>query len=326
MKISLPAIEQDITITLCFSYLNAEKEIPRCLKPWIPYVDYVAAVDGRYWTPLPPHLAKKYKSRYSTDKSYQVLKEVCGSDKLIHEDLYGTQMEKRQRCFDIAGELKSDIAIVFDSDDFIHPDYQDWDKFYKQLLAAFVLHEDELIFYMNAWIPSEELWPKQHNAVPSNMWRKYARIHKNPGNMRYAQSHYTWAKKDVTDDMINKWKWEHLNNETDMENPNNPYLLQHHILIDGVRVGTDRTLRDTAALEFGDGWAFQNMHWENYHYNIKPYVKYKGLHVMEEHPKLKGMNYYFNSNGQLTFYNKHGKQIDTTQYINDTQLVQEITS
>jgi hypothetical protein len=259
-------------IGLGYSYLNAEKETPRALDPWYDHVDHIIAIDGRYKTPLPPDLRKKYKSLYSTDNTEHILKTRYG-DKLTFLKYYATQMDKRQRCLDIAGELGCDYLIVWDSDDYIHPDYQDWHKFNKQLESV-LKYWDDRILYMWAWIPDEKLWSKQHNEIPSNIWRQYSRIHKDPGTMRYAQTHWTWASKDTTDDTINKWKW--TNPRLD-EIKDNPYYLQSNVTVDGIRLTTDRTLRSQSDLEFGDGWAYQQIHWEAFNYKLVPYLKSKGV-------------------------------------------------
>jgi hypothetical protein len=292
-----------------YSFLNGEKEHPRSLDPWYDHVDYIIAIDGRYRTPLPPHLRAKYNSPYSTDNSDHILKTRYG-DKLIYEKLYATQMKKRQRYLDIAGELKCDFLITWDTDDIVHPDpqYQNWDRFDKQLEAVKKYWTDDRIFYMWAWLPDETLWPKQYNEIASNVWRQYSRIHKDPGTMRYTHTHWTWTDKKTTDDQINKWVWSHRMLD---EIKDNPYYLQSNTTIDGVRFTTDRLLRTKDDLEFGDGWTFQQIHWESFIYKLVPYLKYKGM-------KCVGMDlpmekYYFRPAGQA----KNGEQIGQIVLIND---------
>jgi hypothetical protein len=285
------------------SYLNAEKEIPRCITPWISHVDYVIGVDGRYWTPTPPQMRGK-QPNYSTDNSYDVLEKICG-DKFIYDKFYGNQMDKRQRYLDIAGELGCDILIVMDSDETIHPDHQDWNRFDKQLEAVTTHWNDEM-FSMWVWIPDDKLWPRQWNAgIPSNSWKKYVRIHRNPGEQRYTQNHWTFVKKEITEEQIYEWRWSMPNVENDpalqMENP---YFLKENITLDGIRIRTDRTLRTNDQLDFGDGWAFQNMHWENFEFNVKPYVHHKGLSFEYEDLKkqIPYLEYYFDKEGYLIPY------------------------
>jgi hypothetical protein len=300
---------KDITIGLAYSYLDGEKEHPRALDPWYPRVDHIIAVNGRYRTPQTPEMRRKNMSNFSTDNSFDVLKSRYG-DKLTHQDYYGTQLEKRQKCFDIAGELGCDVVIVWDTDDIIHPDYQDWDRFYRQLAYVYEYNPSEYIFKMYCWIPSREKWSPQHNGVEANTWMKYDRIHRDPSNLRYAQNHCTWSMKNVTDEQINEWKWhpDHIN-RTDLECPFNKY---GNTVLDGVRFTTDRALRTKDQLEYGDGWAWQNMHWENYEFNVKPYVHHQGLKfeyegLLEQYPTLE---YYFDKDGRLVpYYLEKGKYV-----------------
>lgn len=244
---------------------------------------------------------------YSTDETEETLKRVCG-DKLVYERFSAEQMIKRQRCFDIAGELKCDFAIVFDSDDYIHPDYQDWNKFNGQLEAVLKHFTDDDLFYMWAWIPDEKLWPRQHNeGIKPNTWKRYVRIHKNPGQMRYVKNHFTWCKKDVTDKQINEWNWNPDNWTFDkdlnrsMPISDNPYILAAAINIDGIRFTTDRVFRSADSVKFGDGWAWQNLHYETYMYDILPAAKARGMKV-----GLEDYEYYFDENGKRCCYNKDG--------------------
>lgn len=259
-----------------YSYFNGEKEHTRALDPWYPQVDYIIALDGRYRTPLPPWVRAKQTSNYSTDGSEHVLK-TCYGDKLIHEKIYDTQIHKRQRYMDIAGELGCDYLIVWDSDDIIHPEYQDFDYFNKRLERELKPeHKHDRNYLMWAWIPDEATWSKQNNEVPSNIWNPYTRIHKNPGTMRYCQSHWTFCDKNVTDHEINLWKWK-KENLMKRDWTQNPYYIKSPNTIDGVRITTDRKLRTVSDLEWGESWSFQQIHYEVFHYELEPLCRHKGI-------------------------------------------------
>ena len=259
---------------LGLSCYNSAAEISRAVKPWLPHVDYVIAPDGKYWTPQSPEMKKHQLPDYSTDGTEDVLKEVCG-DKLIYKKLTAPQMEKRQYCLDVAGELNCDYLIVFDTDEFLDPQYQNWEMFDRHL-ELLLKHWDDRLFYMWIWIPSEEDWPKQHNEMPSNHWNKYLRIHKDPGSMRYALTHYTMCDKSVTDDQILEWRW---NNKRQDPIIDCPLLLHENMLVDGVRLTTNRKFRSKDMLEHGNNWAFQNLHYEIYHHGMLPLANKIGRRI-----------------------------------------------
>ena len=313
---------KDPKIAIGYSYLNSQYEHARSLDPWYnrPEVKYIIALNGRYRTPLPPSIRAKYTSKYSTDNSEHLLK-TRYADKIIHENLYATQMDKRQRYLDLAGELGCDYLIVWDTDDFIHPEYTDFDLFFKQLDATDRLWPNERIFYMFAWIPDEKLWSKQYNEIASNIWRQYSRVHKNPGTQRYAQSHWTFADKSHTDDIINKWKWKYDNRMMD-EVKDNPYYIQSNVTLDGIRFTTDRVLRKTSDLEFGNSWTFQQLHYESFTYKLCPYLKMKGISCIGMDLPME--KYYFKPAGfvgdeevgQIVLIEEDGKEKITHQEFN----------
>jgi len=220
-------------VAIGLSFFDKVKEIPRAMDPVYKHVDYVIGIDGRY---------KNYETDhdYSIDGSYELVRDRYPNS--VVEKFLGSQVQKRQRYLDIAGELKCDYLIVWDSDDFVHPEYQDWDFFYDNLERYSKHYKDYQIFQMKAWIP--EGWRNAHNAVEFNAWRDYVRIHKDPGNQRYAlECHFWWCAKDTTnEDLIMQrkgmWKADHT--------------------IEGVRITTDSKLRDNKTLDTRDGWAWNN--------------------------------------------------------------------
>lgn len=301
-------------IAIGYSCYQSVKEIDRSLRPWLPHVDYIVAIDGRYKTPESPEMKLMTLPDYSTDGTEEELKRVCGgNDKLVYERFFGSQMEKRQRYLDIAGELGCEYLIVFDSDDFLHPDHQDWNKFYQQL--ELTKHWNDQIFKMLCWIPDTKLWARQHNAVPSEYWMKYSRVHRNPGNQRYVLNHYSFTTKDITDDQINEWDCNHTA-EPGFAPLENPLLLDSNIVLDGVRFTTDRKFRTADQLTFGDGWAWQNLNEENWRHVIIPTVKRQGVRIPYENEE-----YYFNEKAERIAYLKKGKTAITPLVIKDGQII-----
>lgn len=294
-----------------YSYLNGEKEHTRSLKPWVEHVDYIIAIDGRYKTPQTPEMLKKNYPKFSTDNSYQILKEVCG-DKLIHEYFYGTQMEKRQQYLDIAGELGCDFLIVWDTDDLLYQK-PDWELFDKQLTAVYECWPDQQIFDMMAWIPCRQLWTAQYNEVKPNTWVPYQRVHRNPGDMYYCLNHWTWANKIHSREEIYKYVFANpaIN---PIDSGQNKYLLKSRMVLDAIKFTTDRVLRTPDQLVYGDEWSWQNMHWENFHYMVEAYTHYYGgkfvyEQLKEQYPNIQ---YYFDKTGRLIPFHQ---DLKTKKYI-----------
>jgi len=101
------------------------------------------------------------------------------------------------------------------------------------------------------------LWSRQGNAFPSNKWLHSARIHKDPGTMRYCMnSHYIWCPKNITDEALIKWQMKN-------RDQTNPYQFIAKNVIDGVRIRMDRTLRTPEYNAKQEEWAHMNQHSEN---------------------------------------------------------------
>ena len=280
---------------LGFSYLNAARAIPESITPWLPHIDYVIAIDGSYKTPLPPDFTPP--PDYSTDDSYEVLQQVCGK-KLVYAKYSGPQIDKRQRYLDIAGELKCDMLIVWDSDDYLHPDpkYQDWPLFNAYL--KIIAHEepDPSIHFMWAWIPDETIWAKQYNSVPSNTWQKYARIHNKPGEQQYILNHHTWTTKAKLKEIgLDTIGYEYMTHRNKKGHPHLIFADPDNV-VDGVRFTTHRNHRTLEQREHGDLWALNNAREEEVGL-LQFYRKKAGLELLPLHKP-----HYYDETGKLVFY------------------------
>jgi len=214
-------------------------EIPRGLDPIVKQFDYVIAVDGRYINYGGP----KWPN-YSIPEADKALQKYPN---LVMEKCKPMfQPYKRQRYFDIAGELGVDWLMVWDTDDIIYPDpkYQNWKRFWKNLKKYAELFPDYHIFKMKSWIPSEKEWRRAYNAVRAMTWNPYIRLHRNPGQQRYAlDCHWYFAPKDATDeDLILQKRGMYIADQT----------------IDGVRFTTNSYLRGEVQLNTRDTWAWNN--------------------------------------------------------------------
>lgn len=248
-------------------------------------------------------------SNYSTDGTEEVLKDTCG-DKLTFERYTGRQLDKRQRYFDIAGELKCDVLIVVDSDDYLHPDYAEWAWFNVQL-EKMVATGGTATGYMWFWIPNATIWPRQHNAVESDLWYKYVRVHTNPGEQQYVLTHWCFTTKEILDKVSEKdialyhlKDWSGAPLPSGEEAKGNPYLLQPSYQMEGIRFTTDRVFRTPEQLEHGDGWAFQETNEDNcriYTYWCETQPQLRVLDLSEPH--------YFDESGKIVWYNGEPKYL-----------------
>jgi len=247
LKIPLETVNKKIAIGL-IGY-ESLPEIQRCLDPWIGHIDTMILGDGKFDYYDAPN-------DYSNDGWLEFCeKRYCDKCEVVTYKYTGDQFTKRQKYLDIAGRQGCDYLIAVDTDEYLDPNYQDWNMFYKQLIRFSEITKDR-VFYQWVFIPSGKLWPKQGNQFPSNRWLKSAKIHKDPGTMRFCMdSHFIWCPKNVTDDMMIKWQLKHRDQD-------NKYQFVPRNVIDGVRVRMDRTLRTKEQKEKGKEWAHMNHHAE----------------------------------------------------------------
>ena len=218
------------------NYEQIRAEIKRGLDPIYKYFDKIYAVDGRY-------INYEHPQNYSNDYANKVLSEYPN----VVFDKVSPRMQtlKRDRYLEMAGEDKMDWLIVWDTDDIVHPDYQNWNALFRNMQRYSKKFPDYKIFKMKSWIPSSKVWKKAYNSVHSNLWVPYIRIHKNPGEQRYALwCHYWWCPRNVTDEDLIRRK--------------GPLYISDHT-IEGVRITTDSLLRGAKQLKTRNRWAWNNI-------------------------------------------------------------------
>jgi len=239
---------------ICFgiSGFQCIHELPRLMAS-LPKEVLKIYVDGRY-------ALFDWPSDHSTDGTLAYMRDQPNTLIAVYS---GFQPDKRQKYLDLAGFKNKKFLIVIDTDEYILEEYCDWDKFLKQLTRVSEKHPDEQIFNMKVFL--DKNWTRAWNVgVKRNRFRKYVRIHKNPGQQKYVgECHYMWAPKHYTYDM--------------MINDTNKYGVFAALhTIDGVRIGTDSTLRSEEFLKSRDKWAFNNIHEERRRiYNKIAIHKYK---------------------------------------------------
>ena len=162
---------------------NQFQELIRMLDSVCPHVWKVYLVNGRYkefnhdWDYTPEWTTLLLKDRYP---NVEVVN-CCA-----------TQLVKRQIYLEMAGGDNCDYLLVMDSDDFVHPDFRDWDSFYKELEGVY--DEKEMLYFLWFWV--DKNWECSANPVTPETWQKYIRVHKHPAKQKYHMSHYIWRLKE----------------------------------------------------------------------------------------------------------------------------------
>jgi hypothetical protein len=147
MKIEIPSKTYDYKVAVACVGYNSLQEIARCMDGFIGHVDTMILGDGKY--DFYPG-----KSDYSED-GWLDFAEKRYKDKVefIPYQYAGRQFIKRQKYLDIAGKTKCDFLIAIDTDDYIMPEFANWDEFYKNLFLLSDITTDR-IFFKWVWIPS----------------------------------------------------------------------------------------------------------------------------------------------------------------------------
>jgi len=239
---------------ICFgiSGFQCIHELPRLMGS-LPEEVLKIYVDGRY-------ALFDWPDDYSTDGSIEFMSNQPNT--FVYR-FTGFQPDKRQIYLEMAGYADKKFLIVIDTDEYIHKDYCDWDKFLKDLTRKSEKYPDEQIFKMKVFM--DKKWTRAWNKhVRRGYFRKYVRIHKNPGQQKYVgASHFMWANKDYTDEML-------------ITDPKKYGVYDAPHTIDGVRLGTDSALRSKQFLNAREKWAFNNIHEERRRlYNKIAIHKYK---------------------------------------------------
>ncbi len=213
-------------LAVCISYFNNVKEIPRLLDPIVEHVDLIIAIDGKY-----PKF--DWPTNLSTDGSTELLIEKYNAVVQVNKSPI-EQIDKRNQYLEIAENANMDFVLVLDTDDYLHPDYQDWDLFYQQLAD---LPDSETLG--NVWVWMSPLHVANWNMVTDNTWSQYTRIIR-PSKIRYDVTHWTYCLKG---------------DNTSFEVANQT--------LEGLRFDSDSRLRSKKYSKAGYKWAEEQMNEEN---------------------------------------------------------------
>lgn len=225
----------DPKIVIGLSFLENLKELKR-MRESLPKDIPIIAINGAYDDFQTYH-------RYSLDGSKEYLLSFPNTEVI---DYAALQPAKRQKYLDRAGELGYDYLIIMDSDEFVHPEYNDWNLFKENLVRMAEENPRDQLFFMEMWMPKD--WDRAHNNIELDRFQKWGRVIKNPGSVKYAfWCHYRLLRKEFTEQDV-------ITRKTDV-------LKAHHI-IEGVRFATDSRLRTPDFLKRREKWAFNQMHAE----------------------------------------------------------------
>ena len=250
MKIVIPRLEKDLKVYIVgIGYETAHEEIFRACDGWVDHVDGMVWGDGRFdFFPA----KNDYSENGWLDAAERRYKDKCD---FIGYQYSGRQVDKRQMYLDLAGKAGADIAIAVDTDEYVDPKRNDFDKFYQNLLFLTTTTKDRM-FSQWVYIPSKRKWARQGNEFPGG-WRPSVKIHYKPGTMRFCvDRHYIWCSKKTTDEQLYKWQMKHPDQENRLE-------FRSQYIVDGVRIQMDRTLRSKEFNKKQEEWAFINSHAEN---------------------------------------------------------------
>ncbi len=175
----------NIKLSVGISYFITDthqfKELIRCLDSVYEHVHKIYAVDGRY-------REFKHDLDYSIPWTATLLRDRYPNIEIVK--CCATQLVKRQIYLEMAKD--EEFLLVLDSDDYIHPDFANWDLFYEELEQT--LSEKEMLYFLWFWISRD--WECSANPVVKETWQKYIRIHKLPALQKYHMSHYVWRLKE----------------------------------------------------------------------------------------------------------------------------------
>jgi len=173
----------DVGIPYFITSFNQIGELRRAIYSVYNHVNKIWLIDGRF-TEFPNKLD------YSIPLCDKVLDMILDREHKIQRlKIQDTQLVKRQAYLD---QSNADYLLVMDSEDFIHPEHQNWNKFYGELQEVY--DEPELLYYLWFWVSPK--WKASANPVCMETWQKYIRIHKHPNKQKYHMNHYTWRMKD----------------------------------------------------------------------------------------------------------------------------------
>jgi hypothetical protein len=229
-------------IGIGISYFDNNEELDILLPQIYDKVEEIILIDGKY-------------SNFYTDHDYSKIPYTPPDEYrfVINEKFTGDEYQKRQKILDIAGEKNLDFLIMWDTDEFPHPRFNDWTTFRKQL-ARFSKYATDYRFRnefnINMLMYASPEWDAASNGLATAKFHKQPRIFKDPKSIRYAlQTHYRFTFKCIDDEMI-------------IKNPTIPLCIGASYTCNAVRLLSTSKYRPPQYLEIRRNWSHDTIHEE----------------------------------------------------------------
>jgi len=189
----------DINLALCCSwymdYLGIKRlwESCRMDDPYSP--QHAIFVDG-------PYTFFKFRDRptplLSDDGSREFLKK---QEKVTIVDYPGYQVDKRMQYVKKAEELGCDAIVIIDSDEYLHPEYNNW-KDFRFWLSRYIHSYDPanqgFVFNIFFWV--DKHYEKAYNNIETGKFDKIPRIWHRPEKLEYYNGVHYWVRhREFTD-------------------------------------------------------------------------------------------------------------------------------
>lgn len=183
----------DIDLALCCSWymdcLGIKRlwESCRMDDPYSP--QHAIFIDG-------PYTFFKFKDKptplLSDDGSREFLQE---HEKVTVVDYPGYQVDKRMQYVKKAEELGCDAIVIIDSDEYLHPEYNDWKEF-RSWLKRYSHSHDPLnrgfVFNLLFWV--DEHYEKAYNCIETGKFERMPRVWHRPEKLEYYSGVHYWVR------------------------------------------------------------------------------------------------------------------------------------
>jgi len=149
-----------------------------------------------------PYTFFRFKNRptplISDDGSREFLK---AQEKVTIVDYPGYQVDKRMQYVKKAEELGCDAIVIIDSDEYLHPEYNNW-KDFRFWLSRYARSYDPankgFVFNILFWV--DEHYEKAYNWIETGKFEKMPRVWHRPEKLEYYSGVHYWVRHRIFTD------------------------------------------------------------------------------------------------------------------------------